>query len=165
MLTTNRLTRRPAYRKANRTKKLKKLLIYLKDNQKATPLKRKLYPSYRERTQLSLNNTQRSAIYSIRTKSTKSIYLSQTACYDDNYKVYILEKKGAAQYPSELKRRVPTAIKIDYSNTCRYIGYVTYNRHEYQKKQNPRYGILYQILYPCGYGTQEENSGNDETSQ
>ena len=73
MLTINRLIRKPAYRKASRTRKLEKLPIYLKDNQEATPLKRKLYPSYRERTQSSLKDTQRSAIYSIRKTSTRYI--------------------------------------------------------------------------------------------
>ena len=98
-------------------------------------------------------------------KEQKHVYLSWIACYDDNYKVYILEKDGAGQYPSELKRQAPKATKIDYNNTCRYIGYVNHDRHEYWKKQNPRYGILYQILYLYGYSTQEKISGNDKTSQ
>ena len=95
----------------------------------------------------------------------KHACLSQTACYDNNCKAYILEKEGAGQYLSELKRQAPKATKIDYNNTYRYIGYVTYDRHECQKKQNPRYEILYQTLYPCGYSTQVKDSGNDETSQ
>ena len=98
-------------------------------------------------------------------KKQKYIYLSQTACYDNDCQVYTLEKDRAGQYPSKLKRRAPKAIKIDYNNTCRYPGYVTYNRHECQKKQYPRYGILYQITCPYSYGTQEKTSGNDETSQ
>ena len=66
-------------------------------------------------------------------KEQKHVYINQTAYYDDDYKVYILEKNRAGQYPSELRRRVPKAI-INYNNTCRYTGYVIYNRHECQKK-------------------------------
>ena len=36
-------------------------------------------------------------------KEQKYVYISQIACYDDNYKVYILEKDRAGWYPSELK--------------------------------------------------------------
>ena len=67
-------------------------------------------------------------------KKQKYICLSQTACYDNDYQVHALEKDGAGWYPLKLKRRAPKAIKIDYNNTCRYPGYVTYNRHECQKK-------------------------------
>ena len=67
-------------------------------------------------------------------KEQKHAYINQIACYDNDCKVYILKKDGAGQYPSELKRRAPKAIKIDYNNTCRYTGYVTYDRYEYQKK-------------------------------
>ena len=67
-------------------------------------------------------------------KEQKYIYLSWTACYDNDCQVYTLEKDGAGWYPLKPKRRAPKAIKIDYSNTCRCTGYVTYNRHECQKK-------------------------------
>ena len=67
-------------------------------------------------------------------KEQKYIYLSWTACYDNDCQVYALEKDGAGWYPLKPKRRAPKAIKIDYSNTYRCTGYVTYNRHECWKK-------------------------------
>ena len=67
-------------------------------------------------------------------KEQKYVYISQIACYNDDYKVYILEKDRAGQYPLELRRRAPKATKIDYNNIYRYLGYVTYNRHECWKK-------------------------------
>ena len=57
-------------------------------------------------------------------KEQKHVYISQIACYDDDYKVYILEKDGAGQYPLKPKRRAPKTIKIDYVEVNTYLDVV-----------------------------------------